>query len=60
MVTILRPRRRKPYEKTPDMGDENLPEDETIHQDDTGTELSHDEDDIGTASDPGEGPNPTA
>ena len=64
MVTILRPHRHKHDEALPDITDENpgnavRPDGSGSTGTETGTELSEDDADQGTASAPGEGPNPT-
>jgi hypothetical protein len=64
MVTILRPRHRRPNES--DITSGNLPDgasevpEQTHSPEESGVELSVDESTEGTASAPGEGPNPTA
>ncbi|HSD38473.1 MAG TPA: hypothetical protein VLC92_13255 [Rhodocyclaceae bacterium] len=64
MVTILRPRKRRPSES--DIASGTLPDDAAggAEQADapveSGVELSVDESTKGTGSAPGEGPNPTA
>jgi hypothetical protein len=60
MVTILRPRRHRPDESRPEAADGTSAEGEQNHDGEKGIELSEDEDGIGTAGEPGEGPNPTA
>ena len=65
MVTMLKPRRRKPEDTPADISSENLPANPDVAADrDTGAikgiELDADDDAGGTGSAPGEGPNPTA